>query len=375
MHMTVLINVANLKGSGVVQVASSFLIELQNLNNDNNYIILIGPKVKEAIENTFFDGRFKFYLFENKPIDILKGGFLNIIKFKKIEKKHDPVVAFSLFGPSWWTPNCPHLQGYAYPHYVYPDSPFFQIISPWEKFIIKLKQEVHFFFLRRNGSYFVSETQDVSERLKKYLKLKNGSFFTVPNTFNNFFNEPQIYEESSETSEFRLLCLCTLQRHKNLSILNELIPILKNRESNFKYNFYITIDKNEIRKILNKDVMDRVTCLGRVQPSSCPQLYKKTDALFLPTLLECFSANYPEAMKMNTPIITSNLSFARNICGDAALYFNPLDANDIADKIESLRISSNLRNKLIQSGKERVIHFGQARNRAEKYLEILNKIK
>lgn len=375
MLMKVLINVSNLKGSGVVQVASSFLLELSSINLNNEYIVLVGPKVIEALGDYSFDDRFIFYSFNKKPIDIFKGGFLNILEFRRIEQIHKPDVAFSLFGPSWWTPKCPHLQGYAYPHYVYPDSPFFDIISNWEKIKIKVKQWIHFYFLKRNGNYFVSETDDVSNRLKKFLKNKKGVYFTVPNTFNNFFNKDLPKIDLAERKEFRLLCLCTMQKHKNLTILNDLIPLLKERESNFEFKFYLTIERSEIITILNKNVLDRVVCLGRVQPSFCPELYNITDALFLPTLLECFSANYPEAMRMNKPILTSKLSFAQNICGEAALYFDPLDANDIANKIESISMSPEIRKRLILSGNERVKYFGHARSRAEKYLGILDYIK
>ena len=74
---------------------------------------------------------------------------------------------------------------------------------------------------------------------------------------------------------------------------------------------------------------------------NCPKLYNQADAMFLPTLLETFSASYPEAMKMERPILTSDLDFAKDICGDAALYFNPLDSYDIANKIKTINDRSH----------------------------------
>lgn len=57
--------------------------------------------------------------------------------------------------------------------------------------------------------------------------------------------------------------------------------------------------------------------------------------MFLPTLLECFSASYPEAGFMKVPIFTSDLSFAKTICGEGAFYFNPMDCKNIASVITS----------------------------------------
>ena len=50
--------------------------------------------------------------------------------------------------------------------------------------------------------------------------------------------------------------------------------------------------------------------------------------IFLPTLLKVFIAAYPEAMKIEKPIMTSNYSFATDVCQDSALYFDPLDSKD-----------------------------------------------
>ena len=92
--------------------------------------------------------------------------------------------------------------------------------------------------------------------------------------------------------------------------------------------------------------------------------------MFLPTLLECFSASYVEAKKMEKPIITSDMGFAHTICENAAMYADPMDANDIADKIVKLVNSKKLQHKLIENGLNRLKTFGTAERRAKQYLDI-----
>jgi hypothetical protein len=41
-------------------------------------------------------------------------------------------------------------------------------------------------------------------------------------------------------------------------------------------------------------------------------------------------------MSYNLPILTSNYNFAREVCGDAAVYFDPLDLKSIKNTILSL---------------------------------------
>jgi glycosyltransferase involved in cell wall biosynthesis len=90
-----------------------------------------------------------------------------------------------------------------------------------------------------------------------------------------------------------------------------------------------------------------VKTLGPVPAAACPDLYADADAVFLPTLLECFSANYPEAMVMRKPILTSDLSFATGLLGSSAIYFDPLDASDIAQKILQLSHGKDIYNAVV----------------------------
>ena len=114
--------------------------------------------------------------------------------------------------------------------------------------------------------------------------------------------------------------------------------------------------------------------IGRVPVKDCPQLYEESDALFLPTLLECFSANYPEAMLMERPILTSNLSFATEVCGNAAKYFDPISPRDIVSSIIELVSNKELQAELVKNGKEKLNDFDDSYTRAKKYLDICKNI-
>ena len=157
--------------------------------------------------------------------------------------------------------------------------------------------------------------------------------------------------------------------HKNLKIIRDLIPLLKS----YKIKFILTIDDVEFKKMF-EDLSDHVVNLSPIKLNSCPSVYFQCDALFFPTLLEVFSASYLEALKMQKPILTSNYSFAKEICGNAALYFDPLNPKDIAEKIIRLVNDKKFKLQLIKNGKIRINHFETSRSRAEKYLKILDKL-
>ena len=110
--------------------------------------------------------------------------------------------------------------------------------------------------------------------------------------------------------------------------------------------------------------------IGQVKAEEGASLYEECDAMFLPTLLECFSASYAEAMKLRKPIITSDMGFAHTVCKDAALYVNPMDENDIASKIIELSTSQELQEDLMNKGVERLQKFGSSKDRAKRYIQI-----
>jgi len=70
------------------------------------------------------------------------------------------------------------------------------------------------------------------------------------------------------------------------------------------------------------------------------------------------------------PIITSDLGFAKTVCGSAALYYNPIDAQDAYHKILELIENPLLYKELVENGQIEINKFNSPSKRAVKYLEI-----
>jgi glycosyltransferase involved in cell wall biosynthesis len=111
--------------------------------------------------------------------------------------------------------------------------------------------------------------------------------------------------------------------------------------------------------------------LGIIHPNQCVNLYNSCDIVFVPSLLEIFTAVYPEAMASGKPIVTNNLSFAKSICGDAALYYDYSSAEDASLKIIELIENNNLRLNLINNGLKRLSFFDTSESRFSKILQTL----
>jgi glycosyltransferase involved in cell wall biosynthesis len=75
-------------------------------------------------------------------------------------------------------------------------------------------------------------------------------------------------------------------------------------------------------------------------------LYTGAYCFVFPSLYEGFGLPPLEAMTFGCPVITSHVSSLPEVCGEAALYVDPYDADDIARKLETLLSNPRLRERL-----------------------------
>ena len=79
---------------------------------------------------------------------------------------------------------------------------------------------------------------------------------------------------------------------------------------------------------------DNIHYLGRVTDDELVRLYNQAVCFIFPSLYEGFGLPPIEAMSCGCPILVSDIPVLREVCGNAATYFNPLDINDIRQTIK-----------------------------------------
>lgn len=86
-------------------------------------------------------------------------------------------------------------------------------------------------------------------------------------------------------------------------------------------------------------------------------LYSQAAMFVYPSLYEGFGIPPLEAMSFDCPVASSNTSSIPEVVGNAAIQFDPLDADSIANSLVSLASNSALRAQLIERGRARVMMF------------------
>jgi len=79
-------------------------------------------------------------------------------------------------------------------------------------------------------------------------------------------------------------------------------------------------------------------------------LYQNAEAFVFPSFYEGFGLPPLEAMSYQTPVISSKAGALPEILQDAALYFNPYQTDQMAEKIIQLLTNSELKQEMIEKG-------------------------
>ena len=125
--------------------------------------------------------------------------------------------------------------------------------------------------------------------------------------------------------------------------------------------------------IRTESLGDRVELLGFVDDAQLARLYQAASVFLFPSLEEGFGIPVLEAMASGVPVVTSNVSSMPEVGGEAALYVDPHDPADIAQKVVQAIEDSALRASLVQKGLARASEFTWRRT-AEATLAVYNEI-
>ena len=371
--MKILICATQFKG-GSVQVVLSLLNEFKNFA-EHEYIVAVGDVVERQLDKESFPANFTFY-----PVPTFSSSKRKQLNrrakwMSRLEEEHLPDAVLMSSGPVYWTSKTPMLMGYNLPAYIYPESPYWNNRTLVQRLRWRARMMLHRHLFRKEAVAWFVQTDDVNLRLKKWLE--RDAVYTISNTVSNVFKNPKQYPDklpARTEGEFRFLTITAFYLHKNLEIIPDVIAELKKRGiGNVK--FVVTLQDEFFRLAFRGQSTEGIVNVGPVKSDECPSLYKECDYMFLPTLLECFSASYAEAMMTERPIVTTDMGFAHTVCGNAALYYKPMDAVAAADQIEKLINDKEQQETLVLRGKSQLKKFGTAADRARQVLDLLEKIR
>ena len=127
------------------------------------------------------------------------------------------------------------------------------------------------------------------------------------------------------------------------------------------------------RKAVELGLATRVKFVDYVSKEQLPRLYAEAALFVFPSLYEGFGLPVLEAMAYGCPVVAANGSSIPEVCGEAALYFDPTDVGDIVRVLAKVLTTSDLRAHLTGQGDKRVHDFDWGKT-ADQYYRLLSAI-
>ena len=159
------------------------------------------------------------------------------------------------------------------------------------------------------------------------------------------FNEPAAaFINKINSLKPYCLAVSSLSENKNF-------PRLAQAISNINFEGFNMLIAGGVMPTLQETTQElNVNYLGYVTNEELKYLYANASLFLFPSLYEGFGIPPLEAMISGCPVISSNTSSLPEILGDACCYIDPLNVNDMAEKIGSLLLNPEELNKLTVRG-------------------------
>lgn len=227
-------------------------------------------------------------------------------------------------------------------------------LNKWKAF----QEKVSF----KRADAFVAVSNYVKNETNKSLSYNNKNIAVVPNPISTEKFKPL----NLPLKEYSITFVGTVYPKKGVEHLMEALEIILKKYPKAHLNIYgrewcfpnKSSYTNLLKSKFDKQLLDSVTFHGTVEHSKLPKIYQEAHVCVFPSLVESQGIVVIEAMAMEKTVVFSNIpiGFETITPFETGLLVNPIDANDIAEKItwvfenriESKQIGINARKHTVK---------------------------
>ncbi|MBB6112432.1 Glycosyltransferase involved in cell wall bisynthesis [Mucilaginibacter lappiensis] len=173
--------------------------------------------------------------------------------------------------------------------------------------------------------------------------------------YNSVSDLPEVSKHEIDYGRY-VLIVGSIDKRKNITNLIAAFNLILQKD----FKLIIVGDVNAIFNNTGNEnfkKQDDIVFLGRVNDTELAGLYSNALMFVYPSLYEGFGIPPLEAMAYGCPTIVSDIDSLKEICGDASLYVDPYNIEDISKSINLLAQDRALRNNLISRGRQNINRF------------------
>jgi glycosyltransferase involved in cell wall biosynthesis len=376
--LKILLNFVPSKVGGAVQRGLDFLEQVELLGRDHTWYLV-------ATKGTPFENnetRGNLNVVQLVPNNIPKRLWFEFVGCRRLVQDLGVDLVFSLTSGPWLGKRVIHIVGCSNPYVAYPDA--FQVWGK-EPFTdrLRLRLQVWYNAMRlRAADTIIFQSKAMAAGAIDQNRINSDNVRIVKGSC-SWLVRPELHDSSTAAKcarlprGYRVLLLAGYSPHKNIFILPKIAAILKDIHHIKDVVFITTLAPKHPRTAIffeeskRRGVESMIYNIGPIPQAGCSELYSVVDVVILPSRIESFSNTIAESWNMKKPLLISDLDWARELCGDGALYFKYDNAGEAASKLLELRNDPSLSNQLINAGVKMLKTYPSAEERFMEYLRII----
>ena len=233
----------------------------------------------------------------------------------------------------------------------------------------------------RTSDYYITLSKFTKLELIKYFKIDTKKIFTIPAGFFKIAKSRAKQSNNFKLYQPYILFVGSSSPRKNIKGILHSFANLPEEIKN-KYNLLFIGSIKSMEKLIKFEIkknkiIKNFFSLQNIEDHELSLFYKNAELLIFPSFYEGFGIPIIEAQKNGIPIITSRAASMPEVAGDAALYVNPFNYNQISLQIlkilKNKKLKNQLKNKSLKNYKK--FTWENCANQIIKLIKNLNKKK
>lgn len=248
-------------------------------------------------------------------------------------------------------------------------------------FIIQPKSFSNFFrsyyrlvmpFIIKRADKIITVSEYSKQEIEKYYPLSKNKIEVIYLGLHKCFAKMDNKEKKKQ-----ILYVGSMNERKNFVGVLKAFQLINSSKykllmvGNFSSNFAVDQESKKLLVAVQND--QNIEFKSNVTNKELVQIYNESKLFVFPSFYEGFGLPVLESMVCGTPVICSNTTSLPEVGGDAVVYCNPHDIEDIREKIEQVLDDENLQNEMIIKGIERTKLFSWEKS-AREHIEVFTKV-
>src|SRR6185437_10436109 len=335
MKKTVLYIIDDLSGIGGAELM--LIAPLKEIHDHYNIVLVTLVPDNFFLKNNHFVGDKQYCLEFNSKKDI----FSAVKKLKNILKENEVAFVHSFL---YWSVLVARLAcGKKTPH-------IFSLATMMTEHIYKHKwysgytQLLDWITYKKNQAV-ISPTKEVLMDFDKSIGIKGESKVLYNFVLDDFFKNQIEYDPSFKA--LKLVAVGNIKEVKNYQVIIDAFQLLINYPVSL--DIYGLDDLTELQKLQIRE--NNLAIYLKGSHSKIFEVLPRYDAFIMSSFLEGFGISAAEAMAIGLPLLLSDINPLKEVSQGNAFFFNPYDAQSLADVLVSIMANRENLKKISEKGK------------------------